>query len=75
MKHWLDSIMQQAESNIVIMLVGCKLDLVNKDEKRREVSKDEPLKLIEQFSNINMKCMETSAVEKINVSDAFETLL
>ena len=27
-KHWLDSLMQQAETNICIMLVGNKLDLV-----------------------------------------------
>jgi small GTP-binding protein len=74
-KHWLDSIMQQAESNIVIMLVGNKLDLVQKDEKLRQVSQDEPRKLCEQFSNVNMKFIETSTIEKINVQEAFETLL
>ena len=40
------------------MLVGNKLDLVNQNEHKREVLKEEPITLCEQYQN--MKCIETS---------------
>lgn len=45
-KFWLDSLLMQAESNICVMLVGNKLDLVKSDPRRRQVSEEEARRLI-----------------------------
>ena len=60
-KYWLESLLQQAEQNICIMLVGNKLDLVMQNEKRREVPMEEPRTLCESNQNIQMRCIETSS--------------
>jgi len=55
------------------MLVGNKLDLVNESPNKRQVTTEEARRLCDQHQN--MKCIETSSVTKLNVHEAFETLL
>ena len=71
-KKWMEEIKEQAEPNIVIMLVGNKLDLCEEDPLKRKVSSDRA----EEFAQQNeLLFMETSAFTNINVSDVFETLI
>lgn len=72
-KFWLESLLNQAETGLCIMLVGNKLDLVLANSAKRQVTFDEAQRLCEQ--NSNMKCIETSSHTKLNVNEAFETLL
>jgi len=55
------------------MLVGNKLDLVQENPSKRQVSVDEAKRLCDQHQY--MKCIETSTVARTNVHEAFETLL
>lgn len=73
MRFWLDSLLQQAEQDIQIMLVGNKLDLVQQDPKLRQVTQEEAQQLCQ--SQKDMKCVETSTKLNTNVSSAFEVLL
>ena len=73
MKFWLESLLGQAESSLCIMLVGNKFDLVQENPSKRMVKFEEAQQLCQQHQN--MKCIETSSVSKLNVHEAFETLL
>jgi len=44
-KYWLDSLMDSAEQEIQIMLVGNKVDLVEDDPRARQVTKQEAQQL------------------------------
>ena len=55
------------------MLVGNKLDLVEEDPRKRQVSVVEAQELC--MAHKNMKFVETSTIQSTNVNDAFETLL
>ena len=59
-KFWLDSLLAQSESNISIMLVGNKLDLVEEDPRKRQVSVVEAQELC--MAHKNMKFVETSTI-------------
>ena len=60
---------EHTEPEIVIMLVGNKLDLCEKNPGRRKISYE----LASEFAQKhNMLFMETSATEDINVRDSFE---
>ena len=72
MSRWIEDIKYTAEPDLIIMLVGNKLDLVNKDSEARKVAKEEGTKLA--FEN-NLLYMETSAFEGTNITSAFEELL
>jgi GTPase SAR1 family protein len=67
-KNWIDSIYEHGDSNIVKLLVGNKIDLPDK----RIVSTADAQKLAQQH---NMKYIETSAKENINVSTALHTII
>jgi hypothetical protein len=54
------------------MMVGNKLDLVQKGVKQRAVNFKEAQQLCESLSGINVRCIETSAMEKTGVEDAYE---
>ena len=54
------------------MLVGNKLDLVNKEASARKVAKEEGKKLAAEN---NLLYVETSAFEGLNIQQAFEELL
>ena len=61
-----------AEPDLIIMLVGNKLDLVMKEQALRQVPKEEGKKLA---SENDLLYVETSAFEGTNISSAFEDLL
>ncbi|KAK6589563.1 Rablib [Cryptosporidium xiaoi] len=70
--RWLEDIRQNSEPNIVVMLVGNKLDLVEKDSSKREV----PYEIASNFAEENgLFFSEASAVTRCNVKHIFEHLL
>ncbi|KAL7067589.1 putative Rab11b protein [Cryptosporidium serpentis] len=69
---WLEDLRQNAEPDIVVMLVGNKLDLVEKDSEKREV----PFDVAANFAQENgLFFSEASAVTRCNVKHIFEHLL
>ena len=70
--HWIKELKASAEPNIIVMLVGNKIDLCAEDTTLRQVTKEEGEKLAKQY---NMLFEETSATEDTNVKSAFENLL
>ncbi|GAA5806598.1 GTP-binding protein [Helicostylum pulchrum] len=64
--HWLKELRDHAESKIVIMLVGNKVDL---SETSRAVTTEEGAALAEKDGFL---FMETSALDSTNVDNAFE---
>ena len=61
-----------ADEKCIIALVGNKLDLVQNDEKRREVTKEEA----KSFAYLNhLLFYETSALNDENIGDIFEEIL
>lgn len=71
-KRWMEELRDHAEPDIVIMLVGNKVDLCDKRPEIRRVSTEEG----ETFAKKNgLLFEETSAVTVIRVKEAFENLL
>lgn len=70
--RWIEDIKYMAEPDLIIMLVGNKIDLVNKDASARKVSKEECKRLA--IEN-NLLFLETSAFEGTNIISVFEDLL
>lgn len=71
-QKWAEELKNNAEPDIVVMLVGNKYDLVEKDPSSRQVQ----TKDAEQFADKNqMIFCETSAVTSFNVKHTFEQLL
>ncbi|KAI8060464.1 GTP-binding protein [Gongronella butleri] len=66
--HWLKELREHADPNIVIMLVGNKVDL---SETNRAVTTEEGGALAEQEGFL---FMETSALDATNVENAFATV-
>lgn len=69
---WLEELRQNADPNIIIMLVGNKLDLVEKDPSARQVHYDAALDFARQQK---LLFKEASAVTTYNVKHVFEQLL
>jgi len=69
---WMDELMQNAEPDIVIMLVGNKADLVEKDPSSRQVYYDAAAEFARQKG---LFFSEASAVTSLNVKNIFEQLL
>lgn len=67
-QHWLKELRDHANQDIVIMLIGNKVDL---SETSRAVSTDEGGALAEQEGFL---FFETSALDSTNVDTAFETV-
>lgn len=64
-----DSSLEEESNNLLMILVGNKLDLVEKDESKRAVAKEE----IENFvGSNNFVYIETSAKTGTNVKNLFE---
>ena len=63
---------ENAEPNVVIMLVGNKMDLAEKNPANRKVFKEQAMALAKQEG---LMFMETSAMADVNVRDAFELLV
>lgn len=71
-KRWMEELRDHAEPDIVIMLVGNKVDLCNNKPEVRKVSTSEGEAFAKQN---NLLFEETSAVTVIRVREAFENLL
>ena len=69
---WLQDLKELAEKECIIALVGNKIDLLDRNNRRREVSYEEGKELAD--SN-NMLFYETSAVTSVKVNECFEDLL
>ncbi|CAE8632630.1 unnamed protein product, partial [Polarella glacialis] len=69
---WLEELRQNAEPNIIIMLVGNKVDLVEKDPTARQVHYDAAAEFARQHK---LLFKEASAVTTYNVKHVFEQLL
>lgn len=67
-ERWLQELRQQADSNIVVMLVGNKCDL----EEQRVIGQDEALAFAERNG---LACIEASAKDTTNVEASFMRLL
>jgi Rab family protein len=69
---WLQNIKEMAEKNCITYLVGNKVDLVDMNEKNREVTIEEAQK----YSKENgLKFYEASALTNVRINDCFEDLL
>lgn len=70
--RWMEELRQNAEPDIVIMLVGNKLDLVESDPSKRQVFHDVAAEFAKQHG---LLFAESSAVTSHNVKHIFEHLL
>jgi len=71
-KKWMNALKSNAEPDLVIMLVGNKLDLCTVNPKERKV----PREVAEKFAKDNgMLFDETSAVSNVKVKESFEVLM
>ena len=68
----MEELKEHAEPDIVIMLVGNKLDVCEKNPLERKVSSERALDFAKQN---NLLFMETSAFADVNVKDVFELLV
>ena len=69
---WLSDLKNFAEKECIFALVGNKVDLLDRNSRRREVSYEEGKK----FAELNkMMFYEASALTSVKVNDCFEDLL
>ena len=71
-KNWYNDLINKAEKGCIIALVGNKLDLVERNERKREVSQEEAQSYAEDN---HMLYYETSAYNGNNINDIFEDLM
>ena len=64
---WINQIKEEAVSNVIIYLVGNKIDM----EEERKVKTEEGKKLADEY---NCPFNETSAKEDININETFEDI-
>ena len=72
MSRWIEELKYHAEPDIVIILVGNKVDLVEKNPSLRKVSQADAQSLAREYQ---MLFEETSAITSEKVNDVFERLL
>eukprot|EP00929_Paragymnodinium_shiwhaense_P000621 TRINITY_DN10086_c0_g2_i1.p1 TRINITY_DN10086_c0_g2~~TRINITY_DN10086_c0_g2_i1.p1 ORF type:complete len:222 (-),score=37.54 TRINITY_DN10086_c0_g2_i1:103-768(-) len=71
-EKWIEEVREGALSSVVVMLVGNKVDLVERDPSARQVSRE----AAEQFARKHgLLFHEASAVTSVNVKPLFDTLL
>ena len=71
-QKWLSELRQFVEPDCIVMLIGNKVDLVDKKDKKREVSYEEG----KEFADENkLLFYETSALSSFKVNECFEDLL
>ena len=69
---WLNDLKQLADKECIIALIGNKLDIVQNNEKKREVTKEEA----QSFAYLNhLLFYETSAYNDDKINDIFEEIL
>jgi Rab family protein len=71
-QRWLSELKQNAEPDCIIMLVGNKVDLVDRNNKKREVTYEEGKVFAEENK---LMFFETSALSSFKVNECFEDLL
>ncbi|KAL4460416.1 hypothetical protein ABPG74_000167 [Tetrahymena malaccensis] len=71
-QRWLEEIRLHADKDIVLMLVGNKVDLIHKNPEQRKVSKIEATNFAKQNG---LLFEESSALFDVNINDVFERLL
>ena len=71
-KKWLNELKDHAEPDIVVVLVGNKVDIVESDPNERKVTKEEGQKFADDN---NLLFFESSAIADINVRRVFTDLL
>ena len=71
-KNWYNDLITKAEKGCIIALIGNKLDLVERNQGNREVSKEEAQAYAEDN---HMLFYETSAFNGTNINDIFEELM
>ena len=72
MLQWLSDLKNGGEKGCVVALVGNKVDLLERNNRKREVSYQEANELAKRNG---MLFYETSALSSVKVNDAFEDLL
>ena len=68
LKTWLNSVRENAESEIQIILIANKCDL----EEEREVRKEE---IKAKADNLGIEVFETSAKSNTNIDEAFDKII
>lgn len=71
-RRWIEELKKNAEPEIVIMLVGNKVDLCERNPIQRRVTKEEALAFADSQG---LLFQETSALTSYKVREAFENLL
>jgi Rab family protein len=70
--NWLSDLKKLADKDCIIALIGNKLDIVQNNEKKREVTKEEA----QSYAYLNhLLFYETSAYNDENINDIFEEIL
>ena len=67
-RHWVKELHEQASKNIIIALVGNKVDVVEENEEERKVAREEAEKLAEEEG---LLFFETSAKTGANINEVF----
>ena len=71
-KRWMEELKDQAEPDIVIMLVGNKVDLCDRNPEARKIPRETGAKFAKDHG---LLFEETSAITVVKVKEAFEGLL
>jgi GTPase SAR1 family protein len=71
-QRWLNELKQYVEPDCVVMLIGNKVDLCDRNDKKREVSIEEAKNYAKEN---NLMFYETSAYSNLGVNECFEDLL
>ncbi|SMN20186.1 similar to Saccharomyces cerevisiae YOR089C VPS21 Rab family GTPase required for endocytic transport and for sorting of vacuolar hydrolases [Maudiozyma saulgeensis] len=67
-RHWVKELHEQANKNIIIALVGNKVDILEENEEERKVEREEAEKLADEEG---LLFFETSAKTGTNISEVF----
>ncbi len=71
-QRWLNELKQYVEPDCVVMLIGNKVDLCDRNDKKREVPIEEAKNYAKEN---NLMFYETSAYSNLGVNECFEDLL